>query len=389
MEHIQVNEHYQIHEKLFETQGLTIYRAVRTFEGQSTFVTLHAIKNRALIKYFIPLETVLKNHLPLIESFVLDGDFYLSFETLENGTVLTQRALSTAQKKKSLLHFMAKLAIGHEIPNFIKWQLINSDSLRLDRNKILHIDVKLCLLNPDFFNDFKSIQVKMADLISEIFDAPIEDKGILLYLERLRKNSYADEMEMFTDAKVCFSMTPADEEEPLPYAWLYQRYLALKKNSKRLVWLLLVLVIAYQVNQYFLKAQSLGTQPYIKTKIGTLVYDDPYSAPLESANTLVLEAPPKPTSEKKTSVPNHSETPTVSPTKNDKKAPDTDVIYSVKRNEYLVKISKDFYGDGKYAWAIAKYNQIKTPSFLRVNYPLKLPPKPVIEKLYQEMTHKK
>lgn len=386
MELVKINENYHIHEKIFETQGLIIYRAERITGEESCFVTLHAIKNRPLIKYYIQIEKQLGELLPYVESFILDGDLYMSFKTLDHGVLLTQRSVSTVEKKKSILHLLAKLSIGQEIPNFIKWQLINSESLLLDRNRILHIEAKLSLLNPDFFNDFKSIQNKIAELIAEIFEAPIEDKGVLTFLEKLKMNAYADYLPLFADAKLYFSMTYDEASEPWFYTLLYNQYLALKKNSKRLVFVLLIAVIAFNVKQYYSKAEALGVKPYVKTKIGTLTYDDPYSSTLETATTLVLDAPPKPVS---TAAPKPVEVAVVKTPVPAAKSPEVDVIYSVKRNEYLIKISKDFYGDGKYAYAIAKYNQIKSPSVLRVNFPLKLPPKATIEKIYQDMQSKK
>lgn len=383
-----MNERYEIYTEVFKTQGLSIYNAVLHEGQQKRPVTLHVFRHRPLIKYYLSLKDQLISTLPFVEAFVLDGSLYMSFEALEIGTPLYQRSLSTAQKKTAFLHLLAHLAVDNEIPNFIKWQLINSENLKLDRNMMLHEDIHLKLVNPDLFNDFRSIQQKLVELIGEIFESPMEDPALKLFTEKLTEGSYTEYLELFSDCKRIFSMN-FDKDEPQLYTWLFDRYMGLKKHTGRLVLLFILLLGIYQLTQYVGTAKANSVLAYQKTTIGTVAFDDPYSKALESPQILVVKAPTT------TSLPQAltpalpvSPSPAATPEKITN-PPEKDVIYAVKRNEFLVKISREFYGDGKYAWAIAKYNQIKNPSFLRVNYPLKLPPKAVIEALYQDMRNKK
>lgn len=393
----QINERYEVYTELFKTQGLSIFSAVLHEGQQKKAVTLHVFRHRPLIKYYLSLKDQLISTLPFVEAFILDGALYMSFESLENGISLHHRSLSTAQKKTSFLHLLAHLAIDNEIPNFIKWQLLNSENLKLDRNLMLHEEIQLKLVNPDLFNDFKSIQLKLIELIAEIFEAPAEDPALKLFTEKLADGSYTNYLELFTDCKRIFNMN-FERDEPQLYTWLYDRYMGLKKHSGRLVLLFILALGIYQVYQYLGTAKENSVLAYQKTAIGTVTFDDPYSKALESPQVVVVKAPqsqavvpetpaivtPPPTTPTQPVAPKPSVSP-VKPAANSGK----DVIYAVKRNEFLVKISREFYGDGKYAWAIAKYNQLKNPSFLRVNYPLKLPPKDVIETLYQDMRSKK
>lgn len=378
-----INERYEVYNELFTTQGLSIYYAILHENQQKKAVTLHAFRHRPLIKYYLSLKDQLSSTLPLIEAFVLDGTLYLSFETLENGTPLYHRSISTAEKKSAFLHLLAHLAIDNQIPNFIKWQLLNSESLKLDRNRMLHEEVHLKLVNTDLFNDFKSIQQKLIELIHDLFDAPSEDPALKLFIHKLSENSYTDYLELFTDAKRIFAMS-FERDEPWLYTWLYDRYTDLLKYSGRLILIFLLCLGLYQFSQYLGASKTNSVLAYQKTSIGTVSFDDPYSQALETPQVVIVKAPEAVKVTTTTALTPTSVTPPQVTSKTEE-----DTIYAVKRNEYLVKISRDFYGDGKYAWAIAKYNQIKTPSFLRVNYPLKLPPKAVIDALYQEMRNKK
>lgn len=391
----QINERYEVYTEIFKTQGLSIFSAVLHEGQQKKPVTLHVFRHRPLIKYYLSLKDQLISTLPFVEAFILDGALYMSFESLENGTPLYHRSFSTAQKKTSFLHLLAHLAIDNEIPNFIKWQLLNSENLKLDRNLMLHEDIQLKLVNPDLFNDFKSIQQKLIELISEIFEAPEEDPALKLFTEKLADNSYTGYLELFTDCKRIFNMN-FEKDEPQLYTWLYDRYMGLKKYSGRLVLLFVLALGIYQVYQYLGTSKVNSILAYQKTAIGTVTFDDPYSKALESPQVLVVKAPQTqavtpvtpPIVAPVTPVSPVAPKPSITAEK-PAASPGKEVIYAVKRNEFLVKISREFYGDGKYAWAIAKYNQLKNPSFLRVNYPLKLPPKDVIEALYQDMRSKK
>lgn len=382
MHQIQLNNQYLIHKTIFETQGLTIYKGLSLKDDSEIFYNIHCIRYKKLLKYYLSVKDQLKETLPLTDSFIIDGDLYLVFKSGESGVPLFHHSLSTLEKKHLLLSLLAKLALEANLPNFIRWQLLHPEYLWVDSNRVLHADVHLELLNPELFDDFNSIQNRIAELIPAIFEAPDEDLALKQFSERCQAATYQTDLAMLADYKYLMGLS-VEQKEPWLYEKLYLLYLQLKQNKKRLVLIGLLFLFGYLGLKQLGASDAIMLQPYQKTVIGTTQYDDPYSEQVSQTESITINAP------KKTTAPVTS-TQTVAPAPVTPQAPKPEFeTYNVKRGEYLVKICKSYYGDGKYAWALAKYNGIKNPSMLKVGFKLKLPQKEVIEKIYAEMRSKK
>lgn len=383
MHQIMINDQYLIHKPIFESQGIIIYRGLVKKEMAIQYYNIHCIHNKKLIKYYLTKLGNFTPTLPLEDYFIQDSNLYMVFSSKENGTPIHHSSFSATEKKGFLLSVLAQLALDIHLPNFIKSQLLNSESLLIDRNHILHMDVKLTLLNPDQFDDFQSVQTKIADLATEIFEPDDQDNGLKIFIKKCEEGDYQDYMALLTDYKTLINISN-ETNEPWLYAMLYQWYQKLKRYRRRIIVLGLILLFVYYGVQRFSASEASLTAPYQKTNIGSTQYDDPYSQPLEKEEQINISKPfavttpaaPSPTSD------NNPEN-TTSP------GPTADNIHTVKPGDFLVKISKEAYGDGKYAWALAKYNNIKNPSLLYKGTPLKIPPLKTIQEIFSSMQGKK
>ncbi len=375
-----INDQYLIHKPIFETQGLIIYKALVQNESEVKYYNIHCIHNKRLIKYYLTQLNYFSPTLPLEDFFIQGSDLYLVFSSKESGTPISHLSYSAAEKKGFLLSALAQFSLDLHLPNFVKSQLLNSDCLLIDRNQILHIDVKLSHLNPEQFNDFESIQTKVADLTTAIFEADDRDPGIKIFIDKCTSGEYSDYLSMLMDYKALVAAS-YDNKEPWLYEKLYLGYQKLKTYKRRIViGALLLLLVYYGVRQLGASEASLF-DPYQKTAIGSTQYDDPYSQPLEKEEQITIQQPV-------------SITPAVQPTPVAvqpvaQPVTETDTLHTVKPGDFLVKISKSAYGDGKYAWALAKYNNIKNPSLLYKGMTLKIPPLKTIQEIFASSQGKK
>lgn len=378
-----INSQYQISKTILDTQSIKIYECITQDKDESSYFHVHAIAYRPLIKYYLEHLEHLSKTLPFETSFVAGGDLYLVFRIMPVGLPIDHRSFSAAEKKTFLLSLIAKLALDDHLPNFIKWSMINRDCLYIDNNQQLHLNVYLDMLNPSSFSDFKSIQSRLADFTEALFEEEDEDLPLRNFILTCKKGNYINYVELLADYKQLMS-EKIEKEEPWFYTKLYNIYLWLKQYQKRLIITgiaALVLYVAY-TNTYGSRAST--EQAFIKTNIGNVTYDDPYSQKIESGKAIVISAPVVQPAPVKPSVPKQTEKKT---TPAPPKEPEYK-IYVTKKGEYLVKICKTQYGDGKYAWVLARYNGLKDPSYLKVAFPLKLPTKAKIEALYLESRKK-
>ena len=117
------------------------------------------------------------------------------------------------------------------------------------------------------------------------------------------------------------------------------------------------------------RSVAQADKPYVKNQIGTIRYHDPYSEKAIETETISVYVP-------------QMATPPTSVEPQEKLINEY-TIYVVPPGDYLYKISKDVYGDEKFAMTLALFNGLENPDFLPVNYPLKLPPIEQIESLYE------
>lgn len=378
-----INDQYLIHKPIFESQGIIIYKGLVKNELEIKTYNIHCIHNKKLIKYYLTKLGNFSPTLPLGDYFIQDNNLYMVFSSKEGGTPIHHSSFSATEKKGFLLSALAQMALDIHLPNFVKSQLLNSESLLIDRNQVLHIDVKLSLLNPEQFNDFEAVQTKIADLVFQIFEPDDRDQGIKTFIKKCEYGEYQDYIALLTDYKTLVN-TSYENKEPWLYEKLYFWYQKVKAQRRRLVvGALLLLLVYYGVHRYGASEASLF-QPYQKTNIGSTQYDDPYSEPLEKEEQITISqsltiAPPVVPPSSSDKGPEKTTAPVVS----------TDTLHTIKPGDFLVKISKETYGDGKYAWALAKYNGIKNPSLLHKGTQLKLPPLKTIQEIFASMQGKK
>ena len=299
------------------------------------------------------------------------------FRSHEKGLPIHHHSFKVSEKKQTFLSLLAKLAVDKHLPIFIKWQLINLETLIVDHNKILHLNVQLDLMTPDNFNDFSALQSRIAEIMMSVFKEDEWDVPLKQFLENCQTGIYLDSLDLLKDYKRLIGLKN-DHDEPWFYAFLYDRYMDLKKNSKRLVAIVIVLMLLKYGYGYMQKSNAELVQPYVKTVIGLITYDDPYTEALEKEESITVESiaqdPPK-------TAPILPEATPKAPVA----VPPAYETHVVKSGEFLIQICKDYYGDGKYAWALAKFNELKNPSLLPVGFPLKLPPKNIIESIFEKL----
>lgn len=377
-----INSQYLINKTILDTQSIRILECI-TQDDETIYYHVHCIAYRPLIKYYLEHLEHFSKTLPFETSFVSGGELHLVFRIMPFGLPIDHRSFSAAEKKTYLLSLIAKLALDDQLPNFIKWSMINRDCLIIDNNQQLHVNVYLDMLNPNSFSDFKSIQGRLSDFAEALFEDEDEDLPLSNFILTSKKGNYTTYLDMLSDYKKLMS-EKIEKEEPWFYAKLYSLYLWFKQFQKQLIFaglLVLVLYVGYS-NTYGSKAST--DQAFIKTNIGSVTYDDPYSQKIEAGKTIVISAPAVRPTPLKPAIPAQPEKKTSpAPTKEPEFK-----IYVTKKGEYLVKICKAQYGDGKYAWVLARYNGLKDPSYLKVAYPLKLPNKARIEALYLESKKK-
>lgn len=382
MHQIPLNNQYLIHKTVFETQGLTIFKGISLNDTAEIYYNIHCIRYKKLIKYYLTIKPILKETLPLADTFVIESSLYLVFQSNESGLPLYHHSLSTHEKKYLLLSLLAMLVLDTNLPNFIRWQLLRPDYLWVDSNKVLHPDIRLELLNPELFNDFDSIQNRVAELIPAVFEAPDEDMALKQFLDNCQNAVYQTDLAMLADYKRLLGIS-VERSEPWLYEQLFLFYERLKQRKKQFVIGALIFFVGYYGLKQVTASDAMLLQPYQKTVIGATQFDDPYSGTINQTETITINAPPAPTAPVVAAPAPVTATPAVVATT------PKDKIYTTKKGDFLVKICQSVYGDGKYAWALAKYNGLKNPSLLKVAFPLKVPDKAVIEKLYQEMRNKK
>lgn len=356
---------YQIIETIQSNINLNIYRC---YGDMKEIYRVHHIKDKNLIKIYLSITEHLSPTLPYIESFLINGELYLVFKDYSKLYSISSSKFNNSDKIRFLITLIAKLALDSTLPNFIKYTLIKSDNLKIDSNNNLCFNVTLDILNPSSFDSIKSTQKSIALLCDEIFD---DFDEILPFIQKCETLSYHDYLSMLIDIKA-INESIDDKKEP----WLYEKLLIIvmwvKTHFKKLVMLfMLFFLIGYSLS--FVSTLNVDTnRAYAKSKIGIINYEDPYSEKqpkLESISIYIPEIIEQPEEVEPQAI-----------------LLEEYITYVVQKGEYLFKISQDYYGDRKFAYAIAFYNGIENPDFLPLNYPLKLPNHELIQELFEKVS---
>lgn len=380
-----INHQYLINKTLLDTQGIKIYECLINHQGEITYFNVHRIAHRPLLKYYLEQLETFKATLPYRDSFVMGSELYLVFEIKTAGLPIDHRSFNAKEKMQHLLSLLAKLALDDNLSNFLKWSLINKDCLLIDNNGQLHLNVYLDLLNPNNFSDFIGIQSRLADFCESLFEDEDPDLPVFAFIDTCRKGNFENYKDMLATYKKLIE-TPAPKEEPMVYTKLYQIFLWLKQHQKRLIFTALIFLVLYVAYDQTYGSKPSTEQAFVKTEIGQVTYKDPYSEPIEASKTITVTAPPVPKEASKTITPSPP-APKTTPTKTTTQTPAKPVpeytTYVTKKGDFLVRICKKTYGDGKYAWVVAKYNGLKDPSYLKISATIKLPTKAKVEALYK------
>ncbi|MBF4692048.1 hypothetical protein [Fusibacter ferrireducens] len=362
-----ISDKYIVVDVVSSNANVTIYRCLEPLKDQEAHYRIHQIKDRALIKYYLKCIDHFSQILPFVESFVDFGDLYLVFKDYTEELAISHIHFNDAEKKDFILKLLAKLSLDTTLPNFIKYTLINSDNLRVDKNKNVHFNVTLDLLNPDSFDQFKSVQKKIATLVEGLTE---DHDELNVFIMNCEAGLYKDYVSMLADYKVFLSAIN-EHREP----WIYEKLLVIvlwiKSHFRILVYFSFLLIIMIYGMTLFSRTTAEHNKPYVKKAIGIVHYNDPYSEVVEETETISVYVPV-------------IDTPPVS-VEPQKKMHNAYTIYIVPPGDYLYKIALETYGNEKYAYTLANYNGLENPDFLPINYPLKLPSPDQIEALYELM----
>lgn len=362
-----VSDKYVVVEVVSTNVNVTIYRCLDPLKDQDSHYRIHQVKDRGLIKYYLNCVNHLSATLPFIESFVAFGDLYLVFKDYSDEPAIHHHQFNDADRKAFILKLLAKLSLDSTLPNFIKYTLIKSDNIRVDKNRNLHFNVTLDLLNPSSFEYFKSVQKKVADLIETLTE---EYDEFTQFITACEAGRYKDYVSMLADYKY-YMGTVNEYKEPWIYEKLLEIFLWVKSHFRLLMYFsLLSIFIIYGITMISSSATD-ANKPYVKDFIGIVHYDDPYNELVGETETVSVYVPQMNTAP--TSVEPQTE------------MTNEYTLYIVPPGDYLYKISFETYGDRKYAHTLAAFNGLEDPNFLPVNYPLKLPIPEQIETLYEIM----
>lgn len=360
-----ISDKYVVMDVVSTNVNVTIYRCLEPLKDQEAHYRIHQIKDRALIKYYLKFLDRFSQTLAFVEYFVAFGDLYLVFKDYSDEPAINHIQFNDADKKDFILKLLAKLSLDSSLPNFIKYTLIKFDNLRVDKNKNVHFNVTLDLLNPDSFDQFKSVQKKVAALIETLTEDHDELNTFIMNCEA---GLYKDYVSMLADYKY-FLGAINEHKEP----WFYEKLLGIvlwiKNHFRILVYLSLLLILVVYGMTLFSRSTAESNKPYVKDLIGIVHYNDPYSEIVEPVETVSVYVP-------EMNTPPSSVEP-------QEKMLNNYTIYIVPPGDYLYKIALETYGNEKYAYTLAIFNGLEDPNYLPVNYPLKLPMPEQIETLYE------
>ena len=327
-----ISDKYVVMEVVSTNVNMTIYRCLEPLKDQEAQYRVHQVKDRTLIKYYLKVLDCFSQTLAFVEYFVVHGDLYLVFKDYSEEPAINHIQFSDADKKDFILKLLAKLSLDSTLPNFIKYTLIKSDNLRVDHNKNVHFNVTLDLLNPDSFDQFKSVQKKVATLIETLTE---DHDELSVFIMNCESGIYKDYVTMLADYKY-FLGTINEHKEP----WFYEKLLGIvlwiKRHFRALVYLSLLLILIVYGVTLFSRSTAESNRPYVKDIIGIVHYNDPYSEIVEEAETVSVYVP-------------EMDTPP-SAVEPQEKMINQYTIYIVPPGDYLYKISLETYGNEKYAY---------------------------------------
>lgn len=367
MKDYKIASKYKIESTIITNSSLSLHIGINT---DRELFRIHQIKDKHLIKYYLQHLNQLKPTMPFVESFVINSDLYLIFKDYSRFNVITNPKYSNFEIRTLLLSLFAKLALDNSLPNFFKYTLLKSDNLMIDSNLNLYFNSTLDLLNPDSLDDFKSVQKKISSLIDTLLG---EDEILKQFVLKCENGQFIDYMDLFTEFKRIVS-EQYEYNEPWIYERMHDFVLFIIKNFRRLVFIGIFLLFSIYGIHFLVGSSQAMEVPYLKSKIGVVTYDDPYSdhpQELEYVSVYIPQILTPPTA-----------------VESQEKMTNEFFIYIVPPGDYLYKISSEVYGDRKYALTIAVFNNLENPDFLPVNYPLKLPTKENIERLYELLNEK-
>ena len=252
-------------------------------------------------------------------------------------------------------------------------QLLHPEKYVIDSNDMPHIQFwidDLMVFKADLnssTNLRQEVDLKIANLVRSAFSTDFVPKQLSFFADKIEKGTYHSCLEILhalQDARKEYYDSDSERRGEVLIKALWA------KMQKRMLLIVLVLIaLVYGLYWFYFSKPVVSTTVY-KTRIGDVAFvieNDAGKQELESSTYVLMfpEETPQ-TIETNTTQETVVEEPVNQP------APSQTLVIGPGQN--LFRICLEYYGDGNYYSALARYNNIQNPDLIPVGLSLEIPP---------------